>query len=93
MYRSFLNGMKKTKQHRAKNANNIIIGHLNINSFRNKFVFAEEIIQVFDMFLLSESKSYNAIHFQQTFLKLTVTRFLVITEVDLGGGGLVFICR
>ena len=87
MYRSFLNGMKKTKQHRVKNANNIIIGHLNINSFRNKFVFAEEIIQVFDMFLVCESKLYNTIHFQQTFSELTVTRFLVITEVDLGGWG------
>ena len=78
--------MKKTKQHRVKNANNIIIGHLNINSFRNKFVFAEEIIQVFDMFLVSESKLYNTIHFQQTFSELTVTRFLVITEVDGGLG-------
>ena len=45
------------------------------------------------MFLVSESKLYNTIHFQQTFSKLTVTRFLVITEVDLGGGGVVFICK
>ena len=87
MCRSVLNGIKKIKQHRVKNANNIIIGHLNINSFRNKFVFAEEIIQVFDMFLVCESKLYNTIHFQQTFSELTVTRFLVITEVDLGGWG------
>ena len=98
MCRSVLNGIKKIKQHRVKNANNIIIGHLNINSFRNKFVFAEEIIQVFDMFLVCESKLYNTIHFQQTFSELTVTRFLVITEVDLGGWGggggwVVFMCK
>ena len=59
MCRSVLNGIKKIKQHRVKNANNIIIGHLNINSFRNKFVFAEDIIQVFDIFLVSESKLDN----------------------------------
>ena len=50
---------KKIKQQRVKNANNAIIGHLNINSFKNKFVFAEEIIQVFDIFLLSEFKLDN----------------------------------
>ena len=55
----FLNDIKKIKQQRVKNANNTIIGHLNINSFRNKFVFAEEIIQVFDIFLVSESKLEN----------------------------------
>ena len=56
---AFLNGIKKIKQQRVKNANNTIIGHLNINSFRNKIVFAEEIIQVFDIFLVSESKLDN----------------------------------
>ena len=40
---AFLNDIKKIKQQRVKNANNTIIGHLNINSFRNKYVFAEEI--------------------------------------------------
>ena len=29
---------------------------LNINSFRNKFVFVEDIIKLFDVFLVSESK-------------------------------------
>ena len=33
-----------------------IIGHLNINSFRNKFAFIEDIINLFDVFLVSESK-------------------------------------
>ena len=52
---------KKIKQQRVKNANNTIIGHLNINSFKNKFVFAEEIIQVFDISLVSESKLDNTL--------------------------------
>ena len=37
---AFLNDIKKIKQQRIKNANNTIIGHLNMNSFSNKFVFA-----------------------------------------------------
>ena len=49
--------LKKIKQ-RVKSVNKII-GHLNINLFRNKFVFAEKIIQVFDIFLVSESKLDN----------------------------------
>ena len=44
------------KKQRLDNANNTIIGHLNINSFRNKFVFIEDIIKLFDVFLVSESK-------------------------------------
>ena len=49
----------KNQTTEIKNANNIIIGHLNINSFKNKFVFAEEIIHVFDIFIVSESKLDN----------------------------------
>ena len=49
----------KKSNNRVKKANNAIIGHLNINSFRNKLVFAEEIIQVFDIFLASESRLDN----------------------------------
>ena len=33
-----------------------IIGHLNINSIRNKFVLVENVIKAFDIFLISESK-------------------------------------
>ena len=38
------------------NARNTIIGHLNINLFRYKFVFDEDITKLFDVFLVSESK-------------------------------------
>ena len=41
---------------RTDNALNTITGHLNINSMRNKFVLVENIINTFDIFLISESK-------------------------------------
>ena len=44
------------KKQRLDNANNIVIAHLNINSFRNKLVFVEDIMKLFDVFLVSESK-------------------------------------
>ena len=43
------------KKQRLDYANNTIIGHLNINSFRNKFVFVEDIMKLFDVFLVSKS--------------------------------------
>ena len=50
------NDIIRMKKQRLDNANNTIIGHLNINLFRNKFVFIEDIIKMFDVFLVSESK-------------------------------------
>ena len=44
------------KKQRLENANNTVIAHLNINSFRNKLVFVEDIMKLFDVFLVSESK-------------------------------------
>ena len=44
------------KKQRLDNANNTITGYLNINSFRNKFVFVEDIIKHFHVFLVSESE-------------------------------------
>ena len=38
------------------NAESIVVGHLNINSIRNKFILAESIVKAFDLFLISESK-------------------------------------
>ena len=37
-------------------AESIIVDHLNINSIRNKFVLAENIIKTFDLFLIAGSK-------------------------------------
>ena len=78
---AFLNDIQKIKQQSVKNTINAIIGLLNINSFTNKFgFFADEIIQVFDFFLVFESKLDNA--FPTNFLKSTVTRFLGMTEIN-----------
>ena len=38
------------------NAKSIIVGHLNINSIRNKLILAESIVKALDLFLISESK-------------------------------------
>ena len=70
------------KKQRLDNANNTIIGHLNINSFRNKFVFVEDIAKQFDVLLVSKS----IIPFRVSNLESTVTKFLdftvVVLEVD-----------
>ena len=44
------------KKQRLDKASNTIIDPLNIDSFRNKFVFVEDIIKLFDVFLFSQSK-------------------------------------
>ena len=49
------NGINRMKKQRLDNESNAIIYHLNINSFRSKFVFVEDIIKLFDVILVSES--------------------------------------
>ena len=44
------------KEKKIENFKNTIIGHLNINSLRNKFAFALDLIRDFDIFLILESK-------------------------------------
>ena len=45
------------KKQRSKYPRNVIIGHLNINSVRNKFIYLEDMVKgVLDIFLISESK-------------------------------------
>ena len=50
------NNLLEIQQQRVDNAKSIIVGHLNINSIRYKFIFAESIVKAFDLFLISESK-------------------------------------
>ena len=50
------NDLLEIQQQRVDNAKSIIVSHLNINSIRNKFTFAESIVKAFDLFLISESK-------------------------------------
>ena len=81
---AFSNDIKKIKQRRVKNVNNTIIAHLNINSFRNKFVFAEEIIQVFDIFLVSECKLDNT--FPTNLFKINGYNIFKYDRKRFGGG-------
>ena len=53
------------KQQRIEHAKNTIICHLNINSVRNKFDTLDEIVKVFDIFLISESKLDNTFPISQ----------------------------
>ena len=80
---AFLNDIIKIKQQRVNNANNTTTGHLNINSFRNKFAFAEEIIQVFDTFLVSESKLDNT--FPTNLFKINGYKILRYDRDRIGG--------
>ena len=52
------------QQQRVDNAKSIIVGYLNINSIRNKFIFAESIVKAFGLFLISESKLESYFRFQ-----------------------------
>ena len=50
---SVSSNINRTKKQRFDNANSTIIGHLNINSFRKKFAFVEDITKLFHVFLIS----------------------------------------
>ena len=53
---TFSNDLTEIHKRKIENFKNTIIGHLNINSLRNKFVFAQDLIRDFDIFLILESK-------------------------------------
>ena len=58
------------------------MGHLNIISFRNKLVFVENIIKLFDVFLVSQSKLEHT--FPSNYrLESTVTKSLDLTVIVL----------
>ena len=50
------NDLNKIKMQRLEHFNFLIVGHLNINSIRNKFEMIAETITNFEIFLISESK-------------------------------------
>ena len=50
----FENDLNKIKIKRLKHFNTLIVGHLNINSMRNKFEMIAETITNFGIFLISE---------------------------------------
>ena len=59
------NDLSKTQQQRIMYAKNTIIGHLNINSIRNKFDTLDNVVKAFDIFLISESKLDNTFPINQ----------------------------
>ena len=56
----FENDLNKIKMQRLEHFNTLIDGHLNINSIRNKFEMIAKTITNFDIFLISESKTYSS---------------------------------
>ena len=68
-----------------KNANDAIVGHLNINSFQSKFIFAKEIIPKVGLFLFSESKLDST--FPNNLFKIKEYRSFRYAVIALGGGG------
>ena len=51
------NAFMSIKRIKGKHPKNLFLGHLNVNSIRNKFVFIQELIKkTFDIFLISETK-------------------------------------
>ena len=81
------NDFLNIKQQRLSKPNNIILGHLNINSVRNKFFALSEIIKNFDIFLISETK------LDQSFPNKQFELFSYKTfrrERNSFGGGLMF---
>ena len=52
----FENDLSRIKRQRPEYFNSLTVGHLKINSIRNKFEMIAETITNFDVFLISESK-------------------------------------
>ena len=77
------------KKQRLDNANNTIIDHLNIISFRNKFVFVEDIIKLFDVFLVSESKLDHT--FPSNQFRINGYKVLRLDRNRFGGGLILYI--
>ena len=75
------NDIIRMKKQRLDNATNTIIGHLNINSFRNKFAFVEDVIKLFDVFLVSESKLHHNI--TRSFFKKKYDKVTLIGDFNL----------
>ena len=83
------NDIIRMKKQRLDNTNNTIIGHLNINSFRNKFVFIEDIIKLFVVFLVSESKLDHT--FPSNQFRINGYKIFRLDRNRFGGGLILYI--
>ena len=80
------NDLLEIQQQRVDNAKSIIVGHLNIDSIRNKFIFAESVVKAFDLFLISESKLDSTFSMNQ----FRIYNFKVFRrDRNRSGGGLI----
>ena len=58
------------KNLRSKNSNKVIIGHININSLRNKFELITEMVRdKVDLLMISETKLYSSFPNAQFYMK------------------------
>ena len=78
----------RMKKQKWDNASNKTVGHLNINSFTNKFVFVEDIIN-FDVFLVSESKLGHT--FPSDKFKINSYKIFRLHHNRFGGGLILYI--
>ena len=80
------NDFLRIKQQRIEHAKNTIICHLNINSIRNKFDTLDEIVKVFEIFRISESKLDNTFPINQC----SIRGYKVFgRDLNCSGGGLI----
>ena len=75
--------MTSIKLQRKDNYENLI-GHLNINSIRNKFEMIAEIVKDFDIFLISESKLHST--FPNAQFEITGFKIFRYDQNRFGGG-------
>ena len=83
----FSNDIIRMKKQRLDNASNTMIDHLNINSFRNKFV--GDIIKLFDVFLVSESRLDNT--FPSNQFRINGYKIFRLDRNRFGGGLILYI--
>ena len=56
LFEKSTNDLANIKSQRLRDPCTVILGHLNINSFRNKYEMFAEFIENFNILLISESK-------------------------------------
>ena len=82
------NPIDSIRQLKLSNPHKIILGHLNINSLRNKFESIADVIQgTFDIFILSETKIDESFHDKQFRLN---NNKLFRKDRNRYGGGILF---
>ena len=77
LFEQSANDLANMKNQRLRDPNNAIIGHFNINSFRNKYEMFAGYFEKFNIFLISESNW--TIPFQKSNSIYTVLRFSDVT--------------